>query len=121
LAGLALGLSLGLWRRRVRLARQRAELRVAHDRLAAALARGPADALKALEELCGACAGGLPFQGDATWTALERSTAPPQLLARLRTVHAELEAARYGGPSPAPHAVLDAAGELAALSATRAR
>jgi len=114
LAGLGFGMALGLWRSRVRLARKRAELRALHDRLVWALARGPADALVALEALCCACTGEQAFVGDATWNALARRGASPQLLARLRTAHAELEAARYGGPAPAPQAVLDAAAELAA-------
>jgi hypothetical protein len=112
LAALAFVVALGLWRSRVRLSRHRAELRAAYDRLAAALARGPADALAALESLCCACAGVLPFTGDAIWNALARRGTSPQLVARLRAAHAELDAARYGGPAPAPKALLEAAAEL---------
>jgi hypothetical protein len=117
LAGLAFGVALGLWRSRVRLARHRAELRAGHDRLAAALARGHAEALVAFESLCCACAGVLPFQGDAIWNALARRGASPQLVARLRAAHAELDAARYGGPAPAPETLLEAAAELTAHNA----
>jgi len=119
LAGLAFGMALGLWRSRVRHARRRAELRAAHDRLAVALARDPAEALAAIEALCCSCAGVSPFEGDTIWYALARRGTSPQLVARLRAAHAELEAARYGGPAPAPQAVLGAAAALATLFSTR--
>ncbi|MEO6594787.1 MAG: BatD family protein [Planctomycetota bacterium] len=113
LLGLAIVAAVVSWRRRQRHAARRVELQGALARLDVALACGPADALVALEVLCALCAGTPILGPDALLEALLARGVPAALVARVRDMHAELDAARYGGRMPTAEAVLGPARELA--------
>lgn len=79
--------------------------------LAAALGGG-AD-VEAFASFCASCAGGGPAAGfDAVLGRCAERGAPPALLARVRTLHERLDAARYGGTKPQRDEVLGVAREL---------
>lgn len=81
-----------------RIARER------QQRLEAALAVGPAEALVALDACVLHAAGGASTI-DAAWGALASRGVAADALARLQAVRQALDAARFGGPAPAAAAV----------------
>jgi len=96
-------------RRRAHVDRLAVEL---HERLVAALAFGPAEALVAFDA-CVLHAAGDATTVDAVWVALAQRGVAAGAVARLQTVRQALDAARFGGPSPAAAAVLAAVREAA--------
>ncbi|HEX5052548.1 MAG TPA: BatD family protein [Planctomycetota bacterium] len=101
-----------LWRWRRQRARRAVEVHEALARLDVALACGPADALAALQVLCAQSAGTPVLAADAMFDALLARGVPDEVVARVRRVHAQLDAARYGGAMPPAEAVLGPAREL---------
>jgi hypothetical protein len=78
-----------------------------HERLVAALASGPVEALVAFD----ACV--LHAAGDATtvegaWQQLAQRPVPAAAIVQLQAIRQSLDAARFGGPAPAAAAVLAA-------------
>ena len=95
--------------------RRRHSLRLAEKALADALAGGPTTASEAMVAYCAQCAQ-LPdakSPWEIVWSALSARRVPEQVLAEVRAVHAELDAARYGGKVPSAERVLGAARSLA--------
>jgi len=100
----------------VRALRRRAQVdRVAlerYERLVAALAVGPAEALVAFDA-CVLHAAGDVTTVDAVWGALAQHGVAAVAVARLQAARQSLDAARFGGPSPAAAEVLAAVRDAA--------
>ncbi|MBX3463780.1 MAG: BatD family protein [Planctomycetes bacterium] len=93
-------------------ARQRWQRRLAHA-LATLAAGGSAEALRtAVEAACAARVRAGVFDGEV-WTRLVAVGVGEEAVARLRAVHAALDAARFGGVAPAAGEVVAAARVLA--------
>jgi hypothetical protein len=92
-------------------------LRMAQKSLADALGGGPTAAAEAFVAYCAQCAQ-MP-DARTPWelvlAALSKRPVPEQVLAEVQAVHAELDAARYGGKAPSAEHVLGAARMLAQL------
>jgi hypothetical protein len=97
----------GVWRalrRRAHVDRLAVQL---HERLVAALAAGPAEALVAFDA-CVLHAAGDATAIEAAWGQLAMRGVAADAIERLQAVRQSLDAARFGGPAPAAAAVLAA-------------
>jgi hypothetical protein len=112
----ALVLGAGLvvqWRRRVGRRRREREVRQALQVLESTAPREPAERQRAFEALCARAAGSDRFVGDGTFRALVAAGRSRELVERARALHAELDAARFGGEVPDGARLLDVAREVA--------
>ncbi len=107
-AALLLAFSVRALRLRAHLDRRAVEL---HERLVAALAVGPAEALVAFDA-CVLHAAGDAASIDAAWATLASRGVAADAVARLQAVRHSLDAARFGGLAPAQAEVLAAVRDL---------
>lgn len=78
-----------------------------HDlRMATAVGEDPERRADAFERVMTLLAGGGPFSSPGIWKDLEARGVAAEGLAQLRALHAELDAARFGGPVPEVEAVM---------------
>ncbi|MFN8827957.1 MAG: hypothetical protein ACK501_23565 [Planctomycetota bacterium] len=96
-------------RRRASFDRRRA---ANHDRLVAALASGPVEALEAFDA-CVLHAAGEATTVEVAWQRLAQRPVPAAAVVRLQTVRQALDAARFGGQAPAASEVLAAVRDVA--------
>ncbi len=87
--------------------------RALHDavhelRLATTVGGDPERTAEAFERVMTRVAGGGPFSTPSIWKGLQARGVAAEGLERLRALHAELDAARFGGPLPDAEAVMDA-------------
>ena len=60
--------------------------------------------------------GGVSFATPGTWDDLRARGVAPEGIQQLRKLHEQLDAARFGGPSPATEAIMSAVDTLAAAA-----
>jgi len=110
---------LGLWlhrRGRRRNGKRSLQAAVHQLRMATVVSDDPERAADAFERVVSLLAGGGPFSTPSIWEDLEARGVAAAGLEQLRTLHAALDAARFGGPAPDAEAVMSAVETLVAAS-----
>ena len=79
---------------------------VAQLRLALSQGADPDHVATAFEVVMVRVAGGKTFAAPGVWRDLQARGVAPEGLQQLQALHAQLDAARFGGPVPKLHAVM---------------